>query len=139
MNDSGNEVAQERKPVDALSASEEPGRRRHGEAGLNLKPSGRMPAPTSLEHRSGGDKTVGQYSVEDAVFSCRDVNVFYGSKHALKNVNIDVGRKQVLAMIGPSGCGKSTFLRCLNRMNDTVPGARVTGSIKLDEIGRAHV
>jgi phosphate transport system ATP-binding protein len=62
------------------------------------------------------------------------VNVFYGSKHALKNVNIDVGRKQVLAMIGPSGCGKSTFLRCLNRMNDTVPGARVTGSIKLDGV-----
>jgi len=75
---------------------------------------------------------VGQYTVDDAVFACRDVNVFYGSKHALRNVNIDVARKQVLAMIGPSGCGKSTFLRCLNRMNDTIPGARVTGSIKLD-------
>jgi phosphate transport system ATP-binding protein len=132
MNDSGNEVVQERKTVDALSASDDPGRRHIGEGGLNLKPSGRMPAPTSLEQRSGGDQTVGQFSVEDAVFSCRDVNVFYGSKHALKNVNIDVARKQVLAMIGPSGCGKSTFLRCLNRMNDTIPGARVTGSIKLD-------
>jgi phosphate transport system ATP-binding protein len=132
MNDAGNEVVRERKTVDALSASDEPNRRRHGEGGLNLKPSGRVPAPTSLEHRSGGDQTVGQLSVDDAVFSCRDVNVFYGSKHALKNVNIDVGRKQVLAMIGPSGCGKSTFLRCLNRMNDTIPGARVTGSIKLD-------
>jgi len=131
MNDAGNEIVQERKTVDALTASEEPNRRRLGEGGLNLKPSGRVPAPTSLEHRPG-DRTVGQYTVDDAVFACRDVNVFYGSKHALRNVNIDVARKQVLAMIGPSGCGKSTFLRCLNRMNDTIPGARVTGSIKLD-------
>ena len=71
-------------------------------------------------------------SAEDAVFSCRDVNVFYGDKQALKNISIDIGRKQVLAMIGPSGCGKSTFLRCLNRMNDTITGARVTGSILLE-------
>src|SRR3981189_3734202 len=104
MNDSGNEVVQERKPVDALSASDDPDRRRIGEGGLNLKPSGRMPAPPSLEQRSGGDPTVGQFSVEDAVFSCRDVNVLYGIKHALMYVNIDVARKQVLAMIGPSGC-----------------------------------
>ena len=117
--------------MDALSAPDGPNRQRPVEGGLNLKPSGRLPAPTSLEHRSG-DRTVGQYTVEDAVFACRDVNVFYGSKHALRNVNIDVARKQVLAMIGPSGCGKSTFLRCLNRMNDTIHGARVTGSIKLD-------
>ncbi len=54
------------------------------------------------------------------------------TKHAIKKVGIDVARKQVLAMIGPSGCGKSTFLRCLNRMNDTIEGARVEGSIMLD-------
>ena len=66
------------------------------------------------------------------MFSCRDVDVYYGAKHALKNVSLDVGKQQVLAMIGPSGCGKSTFLRCLNRMNDTIPGARVTGTIMLD-------
>ena len=111
-------------------------RRRESESGLNLKPSGRTTRPSAgaLEDRSTqtGGQTVGQIAVENPVFSCRDVNVFYGSKHALKKVNIDVGRKQVLAMIGPSGCGKSTFLRCLNRMNDTIPGARVTGSIKLD-------
>ncbi|MBS0366553.1 MAG: phosphate ABC transporter ATP-binding protein [Proteobacteria bacterium] len=71
-------------------------------------------------------------TVPDPVFSCHDVNVFYGAKQALKNVSVDVGRRQVLAMIGPSGCGKSTFLRCLNRMNDTIPGARVTGTIRLD-------
>src|SRR5438552_1810194 len=126
-----NESIQELKTVDAVSASGDPSRKRPVEAGLNLKPSGRVHAPTSLDHKTG-DRTVGQYTVEDAVFACREVNVFYGSKHALRNVNIDVARKQVLAMIGPSGCGKSTFLRCLNRMNDTIPGARVTGPIKLD-------
>src|SRR6516225_331575 len=71
-------------------------------------------------------------TVENPVFSCRDVSVFYGAKQALKDITLDVGRRQVLALIGPSGCGKSTFLRCLNRMNDTIPGARVTGCIHLD-------
>jgi phosphate transport system ATP-binding protein len=70
--------------------------------------------------------------VRDAVMTARGVNVHYGDKHAVKNVNLDIGRNQVLAMIGPSGCGKSTFLRCLNRMNDTIPAARVDGVITLD-------
>jgi phosphate transport system ATP-binding protein len=102
------------------------------EGGLNLKPSGRMPSAPRLDETVVGEQTVGQVNVENAVFSCRDVNVYYGNKHAIKNVSIDVGRKQVLAMIGPSGCGKSTFLRCLNRMNDTIVGARVDGGILLD-------
>jgi phosphate transport system ATP-binding protein len=71
-------------------------------------------------------------SVHDPVMSARKVNVYYGEKHAIRDVSIDIGRNQVLAMIGPSGCGKSTFLRCLNRMNDTIGGARVEGSIALD-------
>ncbi|MEO8017224.1 MAG: phosphate ABC transporter ATP-binding protein PstB [Pseudomonadota bacterium] len=70
--------------------------------------------------------------VDDPIFSCRDVDVFYGEKQAIKKLGIDIGKNQVLAMIGPSGCGKSTFLRCLNRMNDTIVGARVEGSILLD-------
>ena len=111
-------------------------RPRATEGGLNLKPSGRTHGSGSLEdrptHSSG--QTMGNVAVENPVFSCRDVNVYYGHKHALKKVSIDVGRKQVLAMIGPSGCGKSTFLRCLNRMNDTISGARVTGSITLDGV-----
>jgi phosphate transport system ATP-binding protein len=106
-------------------------RRRGVEAGLNLKPSSRKPGAPAPEPRPGGATSVA-VSAADAVFSCRDVNVFYGDKQALKNISIDIGRKQVLAMIGPSGCGKSTFLRCLNRMNDTIPGARVTGSITLE-------
>ena len=63
---------------------------------------------------------------------CRDVNVFYEDFHALKSVTIDVNNKEVLALMGPSGCGKSTFLRCLNRMNDTVDGARITGDVLLE-------
>jgi phosphate transport system ATP-binding protein len=71
-------------------------------------------------------------SVYDPIMTARAVNVHYGEKHAVKNVSLDMGRNQVLAMIGPSGCGKSTFLRCLNRMNDTIPSARVDGLITLD-------
>jgi phosphate transport system ATP-binding protein len=85
-----------------------------------------------LESPETGRATVGNIAVDDPIFSCRDVDVYYGAKHAIKKVGIDVARKQVLAMIGPSGCGKSTFLRCLNRMNDTIDGARVEGSILLD-------
>ncbi len=60
------------------------------------------------------------------------VSVFYGDKQALKDVSIDIHEDRVTAFIGPSGCGKSTFLRCLNRMNDSIPSARVTGKIELD-------
>ena len=81
---------------------------------------------------AGSPRTIGTVTTDNPVFSCRDVNVHYGDKHAIKHVDIDVGRSEVLAMIGPSGCGKSTFLRCLNRMNDTIESARVTGSIMLD-------
>ncbi|MPZ56613.1 MAG: phosphate ABC transporter ATP-binding protein [Rhizobiales bacterium] len=62
----------------------------------------------------------------------RSVNVFYGDKHALKDVSIDVPERSVTAFIGPSGCGKSTFLRCINRMNDTIPIARVSGRIEIE-------
>jgi phosphate transport system ATP-binding protein len=79
-------------------------------------------------------QTVGLPFVEEPRMTCREVNVFYGDNHAIKNVSIDVGKNEVLAMIGPSGCGKSTFLRCLNRMNDTVVGCRVTGEILMDAL-----
>ena len=68
----------------------------------------------------------------DIKIRARDVNVFYGDKQALFDVNLDVPAKSVTAFIGPSGCGKSTFLRCINRMNDTIPSAKVTGSIEID-------
>jgi phosphate transport system ATP-binding protein len=71
-------------------------------------------------------------SIYDPVMTARDVCVRYGGKQAIRNVSLDIGRNQVLALIGPSGCGKSTFLRCLNRMNDTIASANVEGTITLD-------
>jgi len=68
----------------------------------------------------------------DAKMSARDVSVYYGDKKAIDEVSIDIPTKYVTAFIGPSGCGKSTFLRTLNRMNDTIPSARVEGEITLD-------
>ncbi len=65
--------------------------------------------------------------------SCREVNVYYGEKRAIRNVGVDIAEKEVTAFIGPSGCGKSTFLRCLNRMNDTIKTCRVEGEITIDK------
>ena len=78
-------------------------------------------------------KTVGNIRTEKPVImNVEDCNVYYGDVHALKNVNMEIGKSEVLALIGPSGCGKSTFIRCLNRLNDTIDIARVTGKISLD-------
>jgi phosphate transport system ATP-binding protein len=85
-----------------------------------------------LEEQERARPTGTRDTIYDPVMSTRNVNVHYGEKHAVKNVTLDIGRNQVLAMIGPSGCGKTTFLRCLNRMNDTIPSARVDGTIVLD-------
>ncbi|MDP1630886.1 MAG: phosphate ABC transporter ATP-binding protein PstB [Caulobacter sp.] len=64
--------------------------------------------------------------------SVRDINVFYGEKQALNSISVEIPGKAVTAFIGPSGCGKSTFLRCINRMNDTIAGCRVEGQIVMD-------
>jgi phosphate transport system ATP-binding protein len=77
-------------------------------------------------------ETVGPQTVENPRMICRNVNVYYGDKQAIKNVTLDIGQNEVIAMIGPSGCGKSTFIRCLNRMNDTIEGCTVTGEILID-------
>lgn len=78
-------------------------------------------------------ETVGEPFVEDPKMAARSVNVYYGEKHAIQNVSLDIGSNEVIAMIGPSGCGKSTFLRTLNRMNDIIQTCRVEGDIKLDD------
>ncbi len=78
-------------------------------------------------------QTVGEPFVQNPRMTCRDINVYYGEKQALKDVSLDIAGNEVIAMIGPSGCGKSTFLRCLNRMNDTIDICRVTGNIILDD------
>ena len=77
-------------------------------------------------------ETVGEVTVEAPRMRCKDVSVYYGEKQAIKDISLDIARKEVIAMIGPAGCGKSTFLRCLNRMNDTIDGCRVSGEILMD-------
>jgi phosphate transport system ATP-binding protein len=86
--------------------------------------SSTTPVPAATAAPAGASPTV--------KMRAHDVHVFYGAFEAIKGVSIDVSKEDVTAFIGPSGCGKSTFLRCLNRMNDTVAGARVTGDISLD-------
>lgn len=71
-------------------------------------------------------------AVKSTKMAARDVKVFYGESQALHGINMDIVENEVVAFIGPSGCGKSTFLRCLNRMNDTIDSARVEGSVTLD-------
>jgi len=74
-----------------------------------------------------------EFAAADGVkVMARGVDVFYGAKRALTNVSVDIPDRSVMAFIGPSGCGKSTFLRCINRMNDTIPSARVSGRITID-------
>ncbi|MDH3908560.1 MAG: phosphate ABC transporter ATP-binding protein PstB [Gammaproteobacteria bacterium] len=79
-----------------------------------------------------GGETVGNIHSDNPFMVAEDVNVYYGDNHAIQHVSLEIGKKEVIALIGPSGCGKSTFLRCLNRMNDTIETARVTGRITLD-------
>ena len=69
----------------------------------------------------------------DIKISVRDLNLYYGENHALKNINMDIQKNAITAFIGPSGCGKSTFLKTLNRMNDLVDGVKILGSVKLDD------
>ncbi len=87
------------------------------------------PAETVIEE----GKTVGTPFADDPKFKLRNVEVFYGEDRAIKNISLDIARNEVIAFIGPSGCGKSTFLRCLNRMNDSIDICRVRGSLQLDE------
>ncbi|PWJ19381.1 phosphate ABC transporter ATP-binding protein PstB [Jannaschia seohaensis] len=71
-------------------------------------------------------------ATDEVKIAAKGVQVYYGDTHAIKDVTIDIADKTVTAFIGPSGCGKSTFLRCINRMNDTIPSARVEGDIRID-------
>lgn len=79
-----------------------------------------------------GDRTVGNIRCENPFIVTENVDVYYGDNHAIRDVTLEIGKSEVIALIGPSGCGKSTYLRCLNRMNDSIDSARVTGRISLD-------
>jgi phosphate transport system ATP-binding protein len=91
-----------------------------------------QPKNEKMEETAYPEETIGIPLLESSKMSMRNVDVFYGDKQAIFNVNVDIGRNEVIAMIGPSGCGKSTFLRSINRMNDTVESCRVTGQLTLD-------
>jgi len=99
-------------------------------AGLTVAAPVRTRAPIDRKDRA----TVGEQFVENPRMTCRNVDVYYGDNHAIHDLSIDIGTNEVIAMIGPSGCGKSTFIRCLNRMNDTVECCRVSGEIKLEGV-----
>jgi len=90
--------------------------------------------PEGAQRDEKAAATVGEIRVDNPRISCNDVNVFYGEKQAVHNINLDIGRNEVIALIGPSGCGKTTFLRCLNRMNDTITSCRVEGEVILDGV-----
>ena len=79
------------------------------------------------------EETVGVPLIENPKMSVRNLNVSYNDKQAIFDLSLDIGKHEVIAMIGPSGCGKSTFLRCLNRMNDTIENCKVAGMITLDD------
>lgn len=90
--------------------------------------------PAILRESLTAHQTIGEFASDQPSMKTRNVNVFYSGVQAIMDVSLDLGAKQVLALIGPSGCGKSTFLRCLNRMNDTVLGCEVQGSLSLDGV-----
>jgi phosphate transport system ATP-binding protein len=94
--------------------------------------SASRPDQETGEKSDFGGQTVGDIRARLPFMVAEKVNVFYGDNHAIQDVSLEIGKKEVIALIGPSGCGKSTFLRCLNRMNDTIESARVTGTITLD-------
>ena len=96
------------------------------------QPNG-LAAPEFVEQVSElGDETVGNVRCENPFIVTENVDVYYGDNHAIRDVTLEIGKSEVIALIGPSGCGKSTYLRCLNRMNDSIESARVTGRILLD-------
>jgi phosphate transport system ATP-binding protein len=85
--------------------------------------------PTASHATTNGQGPLPQPPDVEPVFEVKDLSVYYGDFRALRNVTFDIGRNRITAIIGPSGCGKSTLVRCLNRMNDLVPGTRVEGRV----------
>ena len=86
--------------------------------------------PTISSMATSGGESTSDPSAAEVIFDVEKLDAFYGDFKALSNVSLQVYKSQVTAFIGPSGCGKSTFLRCFNRMNDLIEGARVEGTIK---------
>ncbi len=101
-----------------------------------LSPNEKLKADDfSIETSTINEKKIGMDQAEEIAnkMSTRNLDVYYGDKQALFDINVDIPERSVTALIGPSGCGKSTFIRCLNRMNDTIDGCRVEGDIHIDK------
>jgi phosphate transport system ATP-binding protein len=96
------------------------------------EPPAPLAAPVAAPPAPDAGGTVEKEPAVPIKVEARSVDVFYGDKQALFGIGIDVPENRVTALIGPSGCGKSTFLRCINRMNDVIPGCRVEGRITID-------
>jgi phosphate transport system ATP-binding protein len=120
-----NELSQ--TPADASAVAERGPEVVEDRAPPSVVPANRGRGLTELT-----EETVGDVRCRDPFMVAENVNVYYGDNHAIRDVTLEFGKNQVIALIGPSGCGKSTFLRCLNRMNDSIESARVTGLITLD-------
>ncbi len=88
-----------------------------------------MAQPTTVQTQHTETEQIEETVNDTIVMSARDLHVYYGNFHAVKNVNLEIAQNRITALIGPSGCGKSTVLRCLNRMNDLIPSANVRGEI----------
>ena len=99
-----------------------------GSSGVTMNPA-TAAAPILKPMTSAAEDSKSLSSSDHVVLSAKDVNVFYGDFKAVQNVDLECYRGQITALIGPSGCGKTTLLRCFNRMNDLIAGARVEGSI----------
>jgi phosphate transport system ATP-binding protein len=101
---------------------------------MNFQPpqTGDDRGPGALQMAAPIVKSVGDASRGEIKVDARDVDVFYGAKQALFKVSVGIPDRSVTAFIGPSGCGKTTFLRCINRMNDLIPGCKVSGAIEID-------
>jgi len=110
----------------------EPGRAKPAGHAAPKKPNGAAPREVVERVAELGEETVGDVRCENPFIVTEGVNVFYGDNHAIQDVTLEIGKSEVIALIGPSGCGKSTYLRYLNRMNDSIESARVTGKITLD-------
>ena len=110
----------------------EPGRAKPAGQPPPKKPNGVAPKKVVERVADIGHETVGDVRCENPFIVTENVDVFYGDNHAIQDVTLEIGKSEVIALIGPSGCGKSTYLRCLNRMNDSIESARVTGKITLD-------
>lgn len=102
---------------------------RHAVEAEEAAPVREQPEETIIEE----GKTVGKPFADNPKFKLRNVSVSYGNDRAIKDISLDIGRNEVISFIGPSGCGKSTFLRCLNRMNDSIDICRIKGQLMLED------